>query len=296
MSAPPALQGQPSPPAQKAPTPLPAKPQSASSGASRLGGHTGGQWTLDVGSPAPCGHRVGIYGTGGIGKSSLCTMAPGPIAYFDLDISLSKLEGQCDLSSVHPIDNALSWDALLGMLSLGQEVWAPYHTICIDSLTRAEDFAREWMIGQAAKGGKECRYFSDTVGYGKEYGQLYDEFLRLLSVLERHTLAGRHVVLVMHQEISKTVNTAGDDYKSVKPRLTSADKCNICDRVKEWLDHLLYIEYDVNVQKGKATGGNSRTIHCQEQARFAAKSRSLTEFIPYRQQDPTLWRKLFPVS
>src|ERR1039457_4431523 len=38
------------------------------------------------------GHRVVLYGPGGIGKSTLACQAPGPVAFIDADESLEKLK------------------------------------------------------------------------------------------------------------------------------------------------------------------------------------------------------------
>ena len=42
----------------------------------------------------PKGQRVLLYGTGGIGKTTLACQAPGPVAFIDADESLSILRGQ----------------------------------------------------------------------------------------------------------------------------------------------------------------------------------------------------------
>ena len=36
----------------------------------------------------PAGHRIVVYGTGGIGKTTLCAALHGPVAFIDLDGSL----------------------------------------------------------------------------------------------------------------------------------------------------------------------------------------------------------------
>jgi hypothetical protein len=68
---------------------------------------------------------------------------------------------------------------------------------------------------------------------------------------------------------------------------------------KEWLDHLLFIGYDVTStqgfreKNGKAKGSGTRTIYPVETATCWAKSRSLSEPIPYEYGDDLLWRTLF---
>ncbi|MCK4626278.1 MAG: AAA family ATPase [Phycisphaerae bacterium] len=43
------------------------------------------------GSIEPQGHRIGLFGPGGVGKTTLAATAPGPVAFIDLDDSLPIL-------------------------------------------------------------------------------------------------------------------------------------------------------------------------------------------------------------
>src|SRR3990167_8387307 len=40
--------------------------------------------------------RIAIFGTGGIGKTSIAALAPGPVAFIDLDSSLPVLKPMLD--------------------------------------------------------------------------------------------------------------------------------------------------------------------------------------------------------
>jgi len=84
---------------------------------------------------AETGHRVVIYGPGGIGKTSLAAVAPGPVAFFDLDDSLPRLNSQLP----NGIDTRLvagesngepMWEGLRA--SLHADGWDGIKTIVID--------------------------------------------------------------------------------------------------------------------------------------------------------------------
>ena len=64
--------------------------------------------------------------------------------------------------------------------------------------------------------------------------------------------------------------------------------------VKEWLDHLLCIRFDIAVNaNGKASGNGSRTIYPVESPVHMAKSRSLKDPIEYVEGSAELWNQLF---
>ena len=46
--------------------------------------------------PDRAGHRVVLFGPGGIGKTTVAATAPAPVAFFDLDESLPRLKRQLD--------------------------------------------------------------------------------------------------------------------------------------------------------------------------------------------------------
>ena len=46
--------------------------------------------------PEAKGQRIVLYGTGGIGKTTLACLAPGPVAMIDADESLGILRGQLE--------------------------------------------------------------------------------------------------------------------------------------------------------------------------------------------------------
>ena len=93
-------------------------------------------------------------------------------------------------------------------------------------------------------------------------------------------------------------NPRGEDWLRWEPRLQnpSSGKASIRLRLREWLDHLLFIGYDIECSKqsgGKAQGHGTRTIYPQEMPWCMAKSRCLAEQIELTQFGTTLWNQLF---
>lgn len=225
------------------------------------------------------GHRVVLYGPGGIGKTTLATMAPGPVVFIDLDESLPRLAAQ--LERVPNVVEVSSWLDL--RLSLQAEGWGEVKTIVIDSVTRAEELCVAHTLATVPheKGHKVTKV--EDYGYGKGYQFVFDTFLPLLGDLDRHCRAGRNVVLIAHDCTTNVPNPAGEDWLRYEPRLQSPNsgKASIRLRLREWADHVLFIGYDVAVDKeGKGRGNGTRTLWPAELPHCMAKSRTMQQELP----------------
>lgn len=239
----------------------------------------------------PQGRRICLYGCGGSGKTSLACLAPPPVAFFDLDESLPVLRGQLpgDLD-LRVVSGATTWQTIRD--ALHAPGWDGIESIAIDSGTRAEELACEWIVANVPheKGSKVAKI--GDYPYGAGYRHLYDEFLKLLGDLDQHVRAGRNVVIICHESTERHPNPQGEDFLRAEPRLQHSPKSSIRERIRDWCDALFYIAYDLDVQKGKAKGAGTRTIYPNELPSFMAKSRTLTDPLPLTKYDTTIWPKL----
>lgn len=237
--------------------------------------------------------RVGIFGPGGIGKTSEACRAPGPIAIFDFDGSLPVLKPTLAGLDVRPVDGVETWQDLRDALH-EKSLWAGIRTIVIDSVTRAEQLAIAHTVA-TVKTDKNVPVTSvEAYGFGKGYRHVFETFLPLLADLDRHVRDGRNVVMIMHECTATVPNPDGEDYLRWEPRMQAQNNGNIRLAVKEWLDHLLCIRFDLSVNAdGKASGNGSRTIYPVESAVHMAKSRSLKDPIEYQEGSTELWNQLF---
>jgi len=241
------------------------------------------------------GRRVGLYGPGGIGKTTLAAMTPGPVAFFDLDDSLPVLASQLPEGlDLRVIDDARDWQGMRDMLHAPG--WDKIRTIAIDSATKAQELCVAWVLANVpGDNGQKIERLEDY-GWGKGYTHVYEAFLTLLGDLDSHVRAGRNVLLTMHDCTSNVPNPTGNDWIRFEPRLQapSSGKASIRLRVREWLDHLLFVGYDVAVNKdGKAQGAGSRTMYPVELPHCMAKSRSLYEPRVVEFQAPATWEGVF---
>lgn len=235
--------------------------------------------------------RIGVYGPGGAGKSSLVASLT-TIGKAPLIIDLDEGSGKLDVARIGGIETL---DELRQILH-DDSLLKPFDTVCIDSATKAEELCAKWVIANVPndKGKMVTRLVE--YGFGKEQDHVYETFLRILSDLDQHYRAGRNVVLIMHECTATVPNPMGEDFIRYEPRLQSpkSGKASIRHRVKEWLDHLLFIGYDVAANAdGKAVGSGTRTIYPIEQATHWAKSRTLAEPVFYAKGGTEVWQQIF---
>lgn len=241
---------------------------------------------------AAVGHRVVLYGPGGIGKSSLADLAPGPVVSFDLDDSLGVLQPP-HTQRVSGIGN---WDDLLK--ALGANGWSQVGTLVIDSGTKAEELALKWTLENVPMNARGDRPKNiEDYGFGKGLTHLFDTWGVLLNALDAHAKAGRNVVMICHACTTTVPNPRGEDWIRYEPRLQSPNsgKASIRLRTLEWADHMFFMGYDLTVDdEKKARGGSTRTIYYTETPWAMAKNRmGLTGSDVVTANDDSIWRKVF---
>lgn len=235
--------------------------------------------------------KIIIYGSGGVGKTELASLiAKNGINPLFLDIGDGT--NFLDVQRVKP--NPQTWDDMRDALH-SPELWKGFNAIVIDDLTKAEEMATDWAVANIPH---EKGHKVDSIegyGFGKGLTHVYETFMKLLGDLDAHAREGRWVICIAHECTANVPNPSGADWIRFEPRLQSpaSGKNSIRHRVKEWADHLLYVGFDTIVNKeGKASGGGTRTIYPTELPTWLAKSRSLSEPIPYYRGDNELWTRI----
>jgi len=243
----------------------------------------------------PQGHRVCLYGSGGTGKTTLACNAPGPVAIFDLELSMPILRPQIPAEAdIRIVAGAATWQQLRDALSA--DGWGDIKTLVIDSVTKAEELALAHVLATIPIDEKRKASRIEDYSYGKGYTHLYETFLTLLGDLDRHVRAGRNVILIAHDCTTEVPNPTGADWLRYEPRLQSpaSGKNSVRLRVREWADHVLFLGFDLgDVEKGKmATGFTSRTLYPVELPHCMAKSRTCCESQVVTKNNPAVWSNI----
>lgn len=233
--------------------------------------------------PSRKSHRILLYGTGGIGKSSLASLAPEPV-FADLD------RGSEDFEAAR-VSNIDSWQDLRMWLSSWD--FSPYRTVIVDTVTAAEELCRLHVVGNYKTDKGNAVTSIEGFGWGKGYKFMFEEWKKFLADLERLYSAGKNIVLVAHERTGKVPNPNGEDWTRYEPRLLDNTQVSIMHGTKEWCDHVLFVSYDVVAVEGKAKGSGTRTIYSQETPTYMAKTRKLPPTpIPFQRGSTTLWDML----
>jgi hypothetical protein len=204
--------------------------------------------------------RVVIYGTEGIGKSTLGAQFPKPLI-------LDTEEG------THHLDVARvachDWVTLEGaMLELGRDRQG-FETVVIDSADWAERLLKNHLCQKHNK--RSIEDFS----YGKGFVMLAEAFASILAAADSLVRSGVHVAFVAHSQVRRTNPPDQDEgYDRYELSLTK----HTAPLVREWADALLFCNYRLKLVEGqdgrtKAKGGKERLVYAERSAAWDAKNR-----------------------
>ena len=204
--------------------------------------------------------RAVVYGTEGIGKSTLAAAFPAPVI-------LDTEEG------THHLDVARvsigSWDELRAAIAELGGGRGEFRTVVIDSADWAERLLVEHLLAEHKQ--KSIEGF----GFGKGYTLLAEGFGRLLTQCDALIGVGLNVVFVAHSKVQRTSPPdMADGFDRYELKLTK----QTAPLLKEWCDLLAFCNYKTAVTEGsdgrkKATGGKRRLMHLERAAAWDAKNR-----------------------
>lgn len=238
--------------------------------------------------PQKGAERIVVYGTGSIGKSTLCAFLPAPV-FLDLEGGTKQLNVTRDTAS--------DWAELRGKLAgIALTPPAGVRSIVIDTATVAEELAKEHVIMTRPTDKGQPVESIEGYGWGKGWQFVYDEFNALLADLDRIVAKGLNVCLIAHDVSSPVPFPGGEDFIRWEPHLYSGDKKgrgSIRERVKQWADHVLFIGYDISVKDGKGQGSGTRTIYTIELPTHIAASRTAQFQMAFEISNPgAVWQQL----
>lgn len=247
------------------------------------------------------GERIGIYGSGGIGKtelaSSLAKVGIDPL-FIDLDQGSMGLDVARAVSGE---DQQLTrtYQEVRDVLQ-NHELISQFGAVVIDTFTTLEDRIRDHVIATVPhEKGKKISSIEDY-GFGKGLSHVFDQALLILSDLEAICRLGVHVVVICHQVSEKVPSVESEDFLEYQPRLQSPAKtAKLRERMFEWCNHFFRVDFDRFVDGGKVASTNKRSIHTVKTTTAWAKHRTMPngrqfpELIDFEKGSFDLWDIMF---
>ena len=209
--------------------------------------------------------KVVIYGTEGIGKSSLASQFPEPL-FIDT-------EGSTDNMDVARLDKPTSWIMLNNQIAFVKANPTVCKTLVIDTIDWAESLCVDNLC--AMHGKKVIEDF----GYGNGYVYAKEEMGRFLNKLQDLIEIGINVVLTAHAQIRKfELPDEMGSYDKYELKLGKKTSSQTAPLVKEWADLLLFCNYKtylISQEKStkKKAQGNQRVMYTEHNPAWDAKNR-----------------------
>ncbi len=201
-----------------------------------------------------------IYGTEGVGKSTLAAQFPNPL-FIDVEGGTSQMD-------IRRIAKPQTWEELLTDVN---EV-AKTPDICGTLVLDTADWAETLCVGFVCSKYKQNSI--EGFGYGRGYTYLSEEWSRLMAAFDTVIAAGINVTIIAHarqRKVELPDQTGSFDHWEMKVSK------QVAPLLKEWADLLLFLNYRTFVvttenNSKKATGGK-RTMFTSHSPVWDAKNR-----------------------
>ena len=205
--------------------------------------------------------KVVIYGTEGVGKSTLASRFPEPL-FIDVEGGTSQMD-------VRRVQRPSTWEELLSLILEIAKTPGICKTLILDTADWCEALCVDHICA------KYNQKSIESFNYGKGFTLLGEEWGRLISALNAVISAGIHVVVIAHarQRKIELPDQAGS-FDHYELKLTR----QVAPLLKEWADLLLFCNYETYVvttenNTKKATGGR-RVMYASHSPVYDAKNRN----------------------
>ncbi len=245
------------------------------------------------------GEKIILYGTSGMGKTTLASLAPKPV-FLGLDDGGRKL---VDMETGEPIvlphvpGLETFQDVRDAMTTPG--LFDDYDTIVIDNATELESWAERHILSHVplGKGSGGATSLNDY-GYGKGYQHLYETMKLPLQDVDPLVKAGKNIIFIAQAAPHNIANPGGENFLREGPRLYSDKRFSVEACYCEWADHVLRIDYQsVSVKEHKVRGNTERVVYSAPEPHFRAKSRTLppeASVVTFSNtKDDAIWQWIF---
>lgn len=199
------------------------------------------------------GLRILIAGQEKLGKTTLCSYAPGallvPLEVGFAGVKIPKTEKLETMAQVNAFLDEVTYYAQKGQF--------PYKTLIFDSATALERIIHEAVIERdplsSRSGKKMITMDSSHGGYGKGYNMANDDFDVILAKFDILAIkAGINIVLTCHVFSSKVMDPTAGEYDSWDLLLHSPKNQKTYgkrERITQWADIIGFLYEPIYVTK-----------------------------------------------
>lgn len=222
----------------------------------------------------PRPRKVVIYGSKGIGKTTLAAACPfGPVVFLPTEDGYQDIrpaQKKATSTGKRIID---SESELYDMMSRLMSADHQFNCVILDSITATEVLLQNAVAKSANKDSVA------DIGFKKGFDQVASKFDLLLQGFDRMLDRGMFVIIIAHATVEKFANPEGESFDYYSPRL---DK-RINPKLQEWADEVLFVNSKIYTKVddsegfgkkvAKGAGGTQRIIYTKDTATRDAKCR-----------------------
>ena len=206
--------------------------------------------------------RAVIYGSEGIGKSTLASQLPEPL-FIDIEGGTAQLD-------VARIDTPTTWEMLISEIMFVRDNPDVCRTLVIDTADRAQALCESALLMESGVDSIE----KIGGGYGKGYTALLEKFRKdFLYRLDEVIAKGINVCLLAHAVMRKQESPEDPPFDRWELNLQK----KIAPEVRAWADLLLFCNFRIMAVeengRTKAKGQARRLMYANHRPTFDAKNR-----------------------
>lgn len=235
----------------------------------------------------PSAWKIIVYGTAGLGKSSLGAMAPKPLM-IDLEHGLNRVEAD-------KTPYLKTWPEVVEAMKFAIE--SDYKTIVFDTLDGMEQILINKILGEFNSDKEPTKHRQSLAdwNYGHGYELLVANWSLFIKATDRLVAAGKNVLIIGHEQIQKFEDPSSDAYDRYVLKCHKKSAALLVAAV----DAVLFAKHDVLLKareggfqkdKKRAVGDGSRVLHTVETPSWIAKNRF--DLPPTVQMDETLFSQI----
>lgn len=226
------------------------------------------------------GERIQVYGSGGVGKSTLASLANNEviIPLSDGSRELFKVNGE----KVNCIQNEIKDLQTLRDILVEPGLWDGHDNIILDDTSALEVLAEQYVVDTYPTPPKKGKVTSlRQFGYDGA-GYLVEVMRLILNDLDTLVYQGKNVILISHERLVKIAAAEGFDYVEGGPDLQHNSQYSVRNEVYNWCDHVVQIDFagkiitkDKDEKRGKIEADDERVIFTRKSVQYLRKSRQL---------------------